>query len=808
MNAEQLPVEIVALSQRLSLLLPLLQDEWNITARSESCTLTAEDRIGTVMVDATTAAVVITLPTSPTGNRRRRIVKTDVSANIVTISGNGNLINGVSTFVLYNQYDTVLLEPDGTGWKLVGFWSSIFGGFMSLTDPGADRILFWDESSNTLAWLAVGNSIVITATTIDTVQDIRTTATPQFAKLGVGVAAASDTLVSLSGSVSGATTLYGILTTPTVQSGVTTLYGTFQSQPNTAVAAFTLSDLRHFIASGGGTIGAGSAITTQTGFHAAANLTGATNNYGFRGAIASGANRYNLYMDGTAVNYLAGNTGIGTVPVATSIVKLAGNQTGSVNMDGANLGPTVQSDVTGSWKGFVSSFNTQAAAFVLSDVRLFEAKQDTVGAGSTVTTVAGFVAASTLVGGTNTYGFHGAVTSGSGKYNLYMPGTAANYLAGFLGLGATPSATVQLLQGGSFTGGTTFYAHSLAGTIASDVTTLFVAVRSAPTLNGPNPITDLRHFQAVGTTISAGSITTQVGFYVGSDFTTGVTNIGLYSNIASSAFNYNVYAAGTAKNQFDGVTTINNTTDATSSSVAALVVIGGVGVGKKLVVAETSTLTGHVAIGSMPQSNVRLYLAGTYNASTSGYGVFNQVTAGSTVTNTWVAFDSNAQTDSEVFTLSNLIHFRANDVVEGAGSGVTTQTGFEVATSFDGGGTNNYGFRGRMAAAAGGYNLYMDGTAQNYLAGDMQFAKTVTAGGTTGAQTINKTTGSVNFAAAAASLVVTNNLVATSSIIIATVATNDATMTSVQAVAGAGSFTLYPNVAPTGETRVNFLVTN
>lgn len=92
--------------------------------------------------------------------------------------------------------------------------------------------------------------------------------------------------------------------------------------------------------------------------------------------------------------------------------------------------------------------------------------------------------------------------------------------------------------------------------------------------------------------------------------------------------------------------------------------------------------------------------------------------------------------------------------------------------------------------------------------GDVAFAKTITAGGTTGAQTIDKTAGSVNFAAAATSLVVTNNLVTTNSVVIATIATNDTTFTSVQAVAGAGSFTLYANAAATAETRVNFLVIN
>lgn len=88
------------------------------------------------------------------------------------------------------------------------------------------------------------------------------------------------------------------------------------------------------------------------------------------------------------------------------------------------------------------------------------------------------------------------------------------------------------------------------------------------------------------------------------------------------------------------------------------------------------------------------------------------------------------------------------------------------------------------------------------------FDTTITAAATVGAQTINKNAGSVNFAAAATSLVVTNSRVTANSVIIATVATNDATMLSVQAVAGSGSFTLYANAAATAETRVNFLVIN
>ena len=92
--------------------------------------------------------------------------------------------------------------------------------------------------------------------------------------------------------------------------------------------------------------------------------------------------------------------------------------------------------------------------------------------------------------------------------------------------------------------------------------------------------------------------------------------------------------------------------------------------------------------------------------------------------------------------------------------------------------------------------------------GDIILDKTVTAAGTTGAQTINKTCGSVNFRAGDTSLVVTDSRVTTASVIVATVATNDTTMKTVLVVAAAGSFTITANAAATAETRVNFIVIN
>lgn len=86
--------------------------------------------------------------------------------------------------------------------------------------------------------------------------------------------------------------------------------------------------------------------------------------------------------------------------------------------------------------------------------------------------------------------------------------------------------------------------------------------------------------------------------------------------------------------------------------------------------------------------------------------------------------------------------------------------------------------------------------------------KTITAGGTTGDQTINKSSFTVNFAAAASTLTVTNSFVTSNSNIICTVQTNDTTLKSVAAAPGSGSVVLTANAAATAETRVGCVIHN
>lgn len=92
--------------------------------------------------------------------------------------------------------------------------------------------------------------------------------------------------------------------------------------------------------------------------------------------------------------------------------------------------------------------------------------------------------------------------------------------------------------------------------------------------------------------------------------------------------------------------------------------------------------------------------------------------------------------------------------------------------------------------------------------GGLTVQKTITAGGTTGNQTIDKPAGRVNFAAAATSLTVTNALVTANSVIMVSLATVDATAVLGAVVAGSGSFVINMSTAPTAETAVNFLVIN
>jgi hypothetical protein len=105
-----------------------------------------------------------------------------------------------------------------------------------------------------------------------------------------------------------------------------------------------------------------------------------------------------------------------------------------------------------------------------------------------------------------------------------------------------------------------------------------------------------------------------------------------------------------------------------------------------------------------------------------------------------------------------------------------------------------------------GYKLDLNGTAR--VQGALNFNPTNTASGTTGNQTINKASGTVNIAASGTTVTVTNSLVTASSIVYAVIRTNDATATIKNVVPAAGSFVINLGAAATAEVSIGFFVIN
>jgi hypothetical protein len=239
----------------------------------------------------------------------------------------------------------------------------------------------------------------------------------------------------VSRNISGSTIAYGILNEGITQSDVTNFSIMYTSSAQTAAAAFTLNNMVHYYAQQSA-LGAGSAITTQIGFWAESNLIGATNNYGFRGAIPSGTNRWNLFMDGTANNYMAGSLGIGTTGLIGYSLRVSRNITGATSSFAVRNEGVVQSDVTADAIGFRNDSFTAASAFTLTNYWHFWARQGSIGAGSSILNQYGFHVDSNMISATNIYAFSGAIPSGLGRWNLYMSGSAANHLNGSLLIGS------------------------------------------------------------------------------------------------------------------------------------------------------------------------------------------------------------------------------------------------------------------------------------------------------------------------------------------------------------------------------------
>jgi hypothetical protein len=285
----------------------------------------------------------------------------------------------------------------------------------------------------------------------------------------------------------GATTAGSILINPTVQTDVTSLATGVRTSLNTAAGAspYTITNLVGY-ATYGGTIGANTTVTNQFGYYVDSSANTGATNYGFYGGLASAASTFNLYMTGTANNYMAGSLGIGSTSLSAINMRVSKTLTGGTTAFNFVSDGTIGSDVTTNAVLNRVVGQTQAATFTLTNLIYNQAVQGTFGLNSTVTTQSGFTADNTLTGATNNYGFRGAIASGANRFNLYMDGSANNYSAGNFGIGTTsPAVALHVKQNGgaiNVEGTDQAYIQFYPRTVAN-IRTAYIGVGSAGSNN-------------------------------------------------------------------------------------------------------------------------------------------------------------------------------------------------------------------------------------------------------------------------------------------------------------------------------------
>jgi hypothetical protein len=312
-------------------------------------------------------------------------------------------------------------------------------------------------------------------------------------------------------------------------------------------------------------------------------------------------------------------------------------------------------------------------------------------------------------------------------------------------------------------------------------------------INDPATTINMGLFTQTTTTVGSGSVFVETGNQAGVGFDSGSLRLKTGDNTVSGNSN------------FSGLISI-----ATGNNVG----LGGTG--------STVISTGSVSNVSSTSTTGAVALSSGNNAGTSPTGSVTGTTGDNTGSGgSGQAFLRTGNTESGAsgsidLTSGSVIGVGAAsdsgeiDIISGSITDATS-TGNTGIISIDTGDNAGSGPSGDIiinsgnTTAAGGTGVRGD-LAINVNV--IEIPLTVTTTGTTGAQTINSMSGTVNFAAATSSLVVTNSMCTTTSIVFAICRTNDTTAIVKNVVPANGSFTIHLSVVATAETSVGFWVIN
>jgi hypothetical protein len=345
----------------------------------------------------TTNAANISSGTLP--NARLSTVVQSIAGLSQSQTGLVKITNGVASYDT-NTYLTTTSSPTITSAATYNVSSS--SSALNVTQSGAGNAL-------TVTQTGAGNSFVVEDSTSP---DSTPFVVDGSGNLGVGQVPTAGQTVVINKPYTGSTTVVGLTNSGTIQSDVTTSASYNTSTLSTAASSFTLPNAYLYRATQG-TIGAGSTVTNQYGFYVDSSLAGATNNYGFYGNVASGANRYNFYAAGTANNYFGGSIGIGTTSPSEKLA-VVGNGSFSGSDTNTRLYVVNSSATAARWPGAVTqNYGGTFNGFPVSEL------QQSRGTAA----VPASVAASDVLGGFNTWGHNGSSFQSATRIQGYAEST-------------------------------------------------------------------------------------------------------------------------------------------------------------------------------------------------------------------------------------------------------------------------------------------------------------------------------------------------------------------------------------------------
>lgn len=530
-----------------------------------------------------------------------------------------------------------------------------------------------------------------------------------------------------------------ITLTTTGTSGAATLIGNTLNIPNYTSAANVT----------------GSAATGQMAFWTGASAIGGNANFVWDNAQSRLG--VNIATPLHTID-VAGSARItGTVAIASSAFNQAGAESsihiGRSMTAQTSYGSTIRYEAqTGvlSAHGMQVQLSTQNALFTVANIYGISVLGTIKGASNTITNQYGFFVNSTLNAATNNYAFYGDIGVGAGMWNVYMAGSASNYFAGRVLIGgATDDNTNALQVAGSFiaTSNSTINSVSVgrgAGNVATN-TALGASALLSNTSGLQNTAVgnDALRLNTTGLQNSA------FGYRASRATTTGSANssFGIDTLRLNSIGNYNSAFGAQA---LDNNTSNNNTAIGSQSLLDNTTGTNNTALGYRAgyagsllsnVTGSNNIFIGADSIGESTSESNRTFIGNTSTTSTwlggrlllgsrtdnTAYGfINNKLLTGSTIA---ISNGSEGQIQTDVTagafyyrtisnqiagsSLTSIIHYAAS---QGTLSGTSAnQYGFYA---YDlSGSTSNYGFFGTVSSGVRKYNLYMNGTANNFMNG-------------------------------------------------------------------------------------------